>query len=63
MLILKKILDNFAEAADDKVKEKDSKQENEKCEPGKVFEKDCNTCTCLPKGVPICTLKACPKKT
>jgi len=29
------------------------------CKPGTSWRRDCNTCTCNSRGVPVCTMKAC----
>lgn len=33
--------------------------EKKECTPGHQYQQDCNTCTCTPKGIYICTLRAC----
>lgn len=37
--------------------------ENKICEPGQLFEKECNTCICTAKGTAaICTLNTCRRQ-
>lgn len=35
------------------------KRQNEPCEPGHAFERDCNTCTCTSTRIYACTRRAC----
>ncbi|CAH1383096.1 unnamed protein product [Tenebrio molitor] len=36
-----------------------TKDDVEKCEPGKKWNEDCNKCSCNQNGIPLCTKKLC----
>jgi hypothetical protein len=36
-----------------------TKDDVEKCEPGKKWNEDCNKCSCNQSGIPLCTKKLC----